>query len=183
MRPLLMSFLLNAVSYGQAFLLPNPYPDLKQYLSLTDAQYQSIVRNQSNFGDLVESKQERIRKVNVEIFVETNRESLDAMALGVRYLELEVICREVTDAYARLRTQNMALLTDAQKVKIKDLEDALKLNVVIQQAQSVNLIVGTTGISNSAYFLTGILLPGFSNPTTFPGCRETNIPTAAMLNK
>ena len=56
--------------------------------------------------------------MSVEIETETARENLDAMALGVRYLELEVNCREMTEAFGKLRTQSLALLNDAQKVKL-----------------------------------------------------------------
>ena len=70
--------------------------------------------------------------MSVEIAAETARENLDAMALGLRYLELEVNCREVTEAFGKLRTQNLALLNDSRKVKLKVLEDALKLSNTIQ---------------------------------------------------
>ena len=122
------------------FPTPAPCQDLKQYLGLTESQYQGLLSNQSSYQTFVLSKQRRVAQVNAEIAAETARENLDAMSLGLRYLELEVTCREVTDAFGKLRTQNLALLNDAQKVKLKVLEDALKLSSTIQQAQQVNLV-------------------------------------------
>ena len=122
MKSVLISLLFCVAVLGQSitpipFPTPAPYQDLKQYLGLTESQYQGLLSNQSNYNSLVLSKQRRVAQVSVEIEIETARENLDAMALGVRYLELEVNCREMTEAFGKLRTQNLALLNDAQKVK------------------------------------------------------------------
>ena len=199
MKPLLFSILCCVASLGQSvtpilFPTPAPYLDLKQYLALTESQYQSLLSNQSSYQTLVFSKQRRVAQVNAEIAEETAREKVDAMALGVRYLELEVNCREMTDAYAKLRTQNLALLNDAQKLKLKALEDALKLSNTIGQAQQVNLLPGNVAFPTSAtgsFTFGGITeetitaaLSGvaFYAGATLPGCRAPSlIPTNRIV--
>ncbi len=185
MKSILISLLFCVAVLGQTvnpimFPTPAPYQDLKQYLGLTESQYQGLLNNQSNYNSLLFSKQRRVGQVNAEIAAETARENLDAMALGVRYLELEVNCREMTEAYAKLGKQNLALMNDAQKVKLKALEDALKLSIAIQQAQQFNLVNNNAsfpslGVVGSATGLASFLLgdPTTGSFATFPGCRTS----------
>ena len=116
------------------------YAALKQLLGLTDDQVSRMVQAQTENALFEDGKQRRIFQVNAEIDQETAKASLDAMALGVRYLELEVICREVRDAAAAIPKENLALLTDGQKAKLKVLEDAVNLAPTISQAQSLQLL-------------------------------------------
>ena len=111
-------------------------------------------------------------KLNQEIDQETVKPSLDSAALGVRYLELEVICREMKAAAAGISASSLAVLSDAQKTNLKQLEEAQKLAPTISQAQSFGLLPG--GILGSARWFdtTGfaIALPQLSS--YFPGCRS-----------
>ncbi len=192
MKSVLISLLFCVALLGQSitpilFPTPAPYQDLKQYLGLTESQYQGLLSNQSSYQTLVFSKQRRVAQVYAEISEETAREKLDAMALGVRYLELEVNCREMTEAYAKLRTQNLTLLNDAQKLKLKSLEDALKLSNAIGQAQQVNLLPGNVAFPLST--IGSLTFGGITDDTitavlggfplyagaTLPGCRAPNL--------
>ena len=82
----------------------------------------------------------RSAQVQGEIAEWTAKEPLEPMALGLRYTELEVIRRELRDGLARTREKVMAVLDNAQKAKLKTLEDAMKLQPVIAQAQCENLL-------------------------------------------
>jgi hypothetical protein len=66
------------------------------------------------------------------------------MALGVRYAEVETICRELKDQATAYQTKNTSVLTDPQKAKLQVLQDAVKLAPVISDAQSGNLIGTST---------------------------------------
>lgn len=164
-----------SLSFGQPptpIGAPEPFAVLRQFLNLTNDQYTKLAQIQTDFGRLVESKRERVGQVNFEINQETAKPSLDASALGVRYLELEVICREVSGASASLGKSSLTVLTDVQKVKLKQLEDAMNLGRAIAEAQSFNLLAnsGSTVILGTGSFASFILGPAF---LSFPGCRFT----------
>ncbi len=116
------------------------YEALKQLLGLTDDQISKMIQVQTENAMFAEGRQRRSFHVNGEIDEETAKASVDALALGVRYLELEVICREMRDAAAKIPKKNLALLTDGQRVKLKVLEDAVNLAPTISQAQSLQLL-------------------------------------------
>jgi len=67
---------------------------------------------------------------------------LDPNALGIRYPEIESICREMKHRANEYRTRNLDVLNQDQKAKLKVLEDAMKLAPVISEAQFGNLIGG-----------------------------------------
>ncbi|MCZ2078564.1 MAG: hypothetical protein LC130_26660 [Bryobacterales bacterium] len=126
---------------------PNPfygvvYSQLQQYLQLTDSQLTAILEANRQYSEWAFEKQRRIADVQREIAEETAKSPLDPMALGVRYAEVETICREVKDRGTELEKANVNLLTDAQKTKLKTLDDALKLFPAITQAQSARLLGG-----------------------------------------
>src|SRR5258706_5939803 len=83
---------------------------------------------------------------------ETTKEQLDPNGLGIRYAEIEGICREMRDRANEYYTRNVAVLNADQKTKLKVLEDALKLAPVISEAQYGNLI---GGLASAPYGFTG----------------------------
>lgn len=108
-----------------------PLEQLKTFLQLCDDQVKSILANE-------------------ELVTESARQVLDPMTLGVRYAELESICREITPA---------------RKAKLGVLGEAIKLSPVILEAQVSNILgepgyfpqlfTGTNGMSG----LFGLLAP------------------------
>lgn len=113
---------------------------LMQYLNLTPDQ---LIRIQAANGDyfrLVAEKSARMAQVQREIAEETSKSPLDPMALGLRYAELEAIRRELRDEEAKVTPLVLTVLNDAQKAKLKTLEDAMKLQPLICEAQALKLI-------------------------------------------
>ncbi|MCZ2078622.1 MAG: hypothetical protein LC130_26960 [Bryobacterales bacterium] len=132
---------------ASAWAQPNPfygvlYPQLQEFLQLTDSQLNAILEANRQYSEWAFEKQRRIADVQREIAEETAKSPLDPMALGVRYAEVETICREVKDRGTELEKASVTVLTDAQKTKLKTLEDALKLFPAITQAQSARLLGG-----------------------------------------
>ncbi|MCC6362676.1 MAG: hypothetical protein IT165_04085 [Bryobacterales bacterium] len=74
--------------------------------------------------------------------METARDTPDPGELGWRYAEIEVTCRVLFEERRQLQARNVALLNEAQKVKWKALQDAMRLYPVITQAQSASLLEG-----------------------------------------
>jgi hypothetical protein len=179
-------FLLAVSAFAQPPLITPPdridvYRQMREYLQLTNAQFDAILRNNNEFNQWASGKQRRMAQVRDEIAVETAREVLVAGALGIRYAEVEGIRRHIADRRKELYTLNHAVLTDAQKVKFKALEEALKLDPVITGARAANLLPGVDNCSFADIllggvsgilcrpelpisFLPGVLLPG----TPFP---------------
>jgi hypothetical protein len=152
---------------------------MTQYLSLTNAQVQAIAQNNNAFNQFSSGKQARIYQVQAEIAQVTQASPIDPMGLGVRYAEIEEICRELRTNAAQSQQQNRALLADAQKAKLQALEDAMKLFPVIAEGQNSNLLpnTGTPLFFNnfSSFLLGGII-------SAAPGCTTLGIPTAASRN-
>ena len=179
LRNLFLGLVMIGFGFGQA-LPPTPinppdaYAALKQLIGLTNDQITKMTQAQVNYSRLEDNKRERAFQVNLEIDQETAKPSIDANALGVRYLELEVICRELREAAAAIPKNNLALLTDAQKAKLKLLEDAMNLAPTISQAQALQLLPGSSGFGFASFLLGGnagiVTITG--NPF-YSACRAT----------
>jgi hypothetical protein len=145
MRSLLLCVVAVASVWGQSILPPIfRFPDeIRTYLALTDAQAQKISAQNSEFTRWSSARSLRMYEVQSEIAVETGREPLDPAALGVRYAEVEAIRREIAERNTKLIAANVAALTPAQVVKLKALEEAMKLVATSSQAQSVKLLPDT----------------------------------------
>lgn len=89
-----------------------------------------------------------------EIAEETAKDALNPMALGVRYVEVETICREMKAQAAVSLKRNLDALTSAQKAKLQVLQDAIKLAPVISDAQSGNLLA-TSGFFQQFFSTSG----------------------------
>ena len=100
-------------------------PQVKQYIGLSDVQ---VGRIQGLNGGLVQfqaAKAARQVQVQIEIAQETQKQNLDAMALGLRYLELEVIRREVEAERQKVVRAVQALLTEPQRAKVAALQQVM----------------------------------------------------------
>lgn len=116
---------------------PAPYQPLtlvKEFLQLSDSQAQSIFANNDEFNRWSAEKQTRIWQVQNEIADETGKEPLDPNALGIRYAEIETICRQMKDQANLYRTRNLDVLDQEQRTKLKVLEEALRLAPIIPQS-------------------------------------------------
>jgi hypothetical protein len=181
MRRFLLSLLfLSGVSAPAQVLIPNPFlapvfPLLKTYLGLTEAQIMQIVTNLDEYGRLVAQRQQRINQVQSEVQQETEKSPLDPAALGIRYAEIETICRNVREEAAAAQNRNLTLLTDVQKAKLKVLEDAYKLLPVITEAQSAGVLAPPGPYAP----FSGLIFSGIS-AAVLSGCQQ---PTLASARK
>jgi len=142
-----------------------PLGQVQQFLQLTDAQLRAILTNNREYNEFGRTKQERIWQVQSEIAAETAKQQLDPTALGVRYAEIETICRQMIERATEDQKKNTAILSDAQKAKIQVLLDAVKLAPVISEAQSGNLM-GTFTYAPS-YFRSDDMLMGYAAGPAF----------------
>ncbi len=184
LRNLFLGLVMIGFGFGQALPPtpinpPDPYAALKQLVGLTNDQITKMTQAQVNYSRFEDNKRERMFQVNWEIEQEASKPSIDAMALGVRYLELEVICRELREAAAAIPKNNLAQLTDAQKAKLKLLEDAMNLAPTISQAQALQLLPGSSGFNYASFLLGGIggivAIPGNRISPNISACRALRL--------
>ncbi len=140
MRFLIPVFLLTLEALSaQRFSFRFP-PALKQYLELTDQQVAEIENRSARLEQFRSEKQQRQFAVRLEISQETGRPSVDSMALGVRYLELETIRRELEAEAKKAVEEVQARLTAAQKLRLNMLEEVLRQTDTACAAVSWNLM-------------------------------------------
>jgi hypothetical protein len=174
----LLAQTLPSPPFGRLPLFP---PALQRYFEFSTEQVTSIQRLNQALQQLQVEKLTRSSRVQLEIAQETAKPTLDAMALGLRYLELEAIQREIRAQHAKTYEEIQKLLTPAQKTRLEALVSAMRLQSVICEAQSQNILAaqipanrisgptlnfgdGQTGVAS--FLLGGI--PG--QPVFGPGC-------------
>lgn len=145
-----LPFLLAVASvWGQGGFVPHPFfnhlPQIRAYLSLTDEQVAKMARQIDDFQRWAANRQRRMFEVHLEIAEETAKSPLDPAALGIRYAEVEAIRREIAERNSKLVDENVAVLTDVQKIKLKALEEALKLVGTGNEAQALRLLPDPCG--------------------------------------
>jgi hypothetical protein len=143
MRSLFLWLVAIVSVWGQSSTFPPIYrlpAELRDYLALTVPQAIKIAEQNNEFARWSSARSMRMSEVQSEIAIETAREPLDPAALGVRYAEVEAVRREITERNTKLIAANVAVLTPAQVVKLKALEEAMKLVTTSSQAQSLKLL-------------------------------------------
>ena len=142
---------------------------LVRYLELKPDQIVDLGKIQVEWQRYLASKVRRVQQVEREIREATLAEVVDPWALGVRYMELEAICREARDTDARIRESARKILTDAQRAKLAVLEEAYRLLPEIAAADLFHLIYAP---------LPGLDLGGVGlrAPRPYPGCRFVGRP-------
>lgn len=125
---------------------------LRDYLTMTTDQNSAIKGLKAKTSQETSGKLLRQAQVQVEIQAELRKAGLDPLAIGLRYVEIETINREVAAANSNLAADEKNLLTPAQLAKLKALEEPRKLQTVISQAACEGLLdpvtlIGDFGIS------------------------------------
>lgn len=141
-RPTLMPLINDIPSWGERpsdrdSLTPGAlgvYTPLQAYFGFTASQWSAM----NLAADRVPLA--RLRAVLAEIREETAKPELDAMALGVRYAEVESIRRLISENQARLIAQRLSVLTPAQREKQAALADALRLRPFVDAAVDASLL-------------------------------------------
>ena len=169
-----LTMILAAAVAAPAMAQDNPWfdwlPQIKQYLQLTDTQVEAIKKNGQQFNNWLVPKLQRMTQVRSEISVETGKEVLDPMALGLRYVEIEAICRQIGEHEEQARKDNAAALTEPQRAKLKTLDDAAKLFPLISEAQSAYLLPGPRVFATVSAADRFNRTDGTRLGVTYPGC-------------
>ena len=115
-------------------------PQLKAYLELTDDQIQAITKANTDLNAFRATKLQRQLQVQTELAQEMAKQTLDPMALGLRYMELEAIRRELNAEQQKTATAVQNILTAPQKTKAAALQQALQLYPTACSAVEQNVL-------------------------------------------
>jgi Spy/CpxP family protein refolding chaperone len=167
---------------------------LQTYLSLTAAQVTAIHKLNADYQTYVSGKQSRIGTVDQELASLYSNPPADPNQLGVRYVELEAIRRDIAAHLATLQTQDAAALTKTQVSGIQSLDAAAALQPLIGDAQCgflldpsplptssfANFLLGsvhTDGVSGYFSILSGYVTYPYIPPApTASFCGSTTYP-------
>lgn len=158
MRLFLLGIVAAVSAFGQPGFGSFPFPgQIREFLGLTETQAVKMSAQIGAFSEWSQQRSQRMYEVQFEIAGETARSPLDPGALGVRYAEVEAIRREIVERSKKLVAENVALLTPAQTIKLKALEDALKLVNTGCEARSIGLLADDPPTGSYASFLLGVV--------------------------
>lgn len=143
-------------------------PELKQYFAFTDDQVLRISGFNRQLDLFRVEKLRRQVQVQSEIAEEEARPLPDPTAVGLRYVELEAIRRELTAEQKKTADGIRAVLNVEQKAKLVVLEQVLSLQSTACQAVSQNLLTQPTAVIRNPF--PGNRIPGLgSGPFVAPG--------------
>jgi hypothetical protein len=153
--------LVVATLSAQSIPILRPYEQLRRYLDLTNAQVLTLQRNNAEYQRFTMEKQRRMMQVRVEIAEWTAKDPIDPMQLGIRYAEIEAICRHLKTEQENLQKRNIELLTVEQRAKLRVLEEAEKLLPVIAEAHQATLLAGVSPmpVTGALETITGTIAP------------------------
>lgn len=126
--------------------------ELRDFLRLTDAQYESILRNRSRHLAAQAGTLMRVNTLNRDIDAETRREQPDPGALGASYFEIESQCRRADESLRDLNQLQLRVLNDEQRAALGNLAGLLRLRVLAPLAEAVFLIPMRDGTSSFRWF-------------------------------
>jgi hypothetical protein len=115
-------------------------PEVVAYLSLTTVQLNSLSSIMSNYEKASEAILKQLSDKRMEM-ANAFRNNADAATIGKLTQEFLALQTQLTALGSSFTSQTTAVLSPAQRTKLKVLEDAAKLQVQVQQATQILLIV------------------------------------------
>lgn len=137
-------FILPVLLPGQdqgTLIYPGPvFTEIKQYLSLTDAQMQSLQAIQDSRDQASQNIYNQISQKNQTLYQILNSDSGSAAQLGQLLLDIHNLEKQLPLVDGPYKTQSLAVLTADQKAKLPKLSEALQLQATAGQAGMLLLI-------------------------------------------
>jgi hypothetical protein len=143
----------QVIAPGPGIPVQGMSPALRQYLELTNEQVSTMQRLNVELRRYQSDKARRMSQVYAEIQDEMRKQTLDPMALGLRYVELEGIQRELAAKAKETATEVQKQFTPAQRTRLQALLDVIRSYPLACEAVSLNLI--TPDPYETSWFNTG----------------------------
>lgn len=137
-RRAVAGLLFAAACSAQVVIPSTRYAVISGYLGLSSDQLNRLLSNV--FRTLLDRPISRIADLNEEIAAETRQPQPDAAAIGIRYEQIETLCREEASTRRGIVPEQMRILTEAQRALIPELEGVPRLLPLVSSAESVYLI-------------------------------------------
>ena len=112
---------------------------LQDFLHLTPAQVTQVLQLNAALDDATAPKIQRINTVNQELQAEYAKASPDAAALGLRYVELDSLSKEIAAAQAATISKVRALLDPSQTALVQQISAAMVQASLLSDASCVYL--------------------------------------------
>jgi hypothetical protein len=130
---------------------------VRQFLALTDTQISSLFAASAAYNNFYAQQQNRLTEIDQATQDLTANPNSDPVVLGLLYLEMANIGKQITAKSAQLRDGALAQLTPAQTIQLKTLRDAQNLlqNNLVNDAAGCNLLTLPAGSSNYPSTVTG----------------------------
>lgn len=122
-----------------------PTDQVKTYLSLTDAQVQSLQAIQQQERSTLSSVHQQLAQKQRALAQAMQSGSADATTLGNLLLDIVNLRKELTQGQTTYHTQAVAVLTAAQQTKLQALQAAADLAPTIRQAEFLYLVTRPAG--------------------------------------
>ncbi len=123
-------------------MLPRPaanYEALKQALALTDAQTQQLENLQKNRQEATQAIYQKISDKQRQLNDALASASPDPAAIGQLEIDMANLRKQI-GVGPSVRDEALAILNDAQKQKLKDLQNAMQLQRAANEAIGLGLI-------------------------------------------
>jgi Spy/CpxP family protein refolding chaperone len=118
---------------------------LKNFLGLTDAQVQQLKDLRKTQSEALKPYQEQIQEKRKALAEEMQKTSPSAAVAGQLMVDIKKIREEMKAKAGDRSTAVRAVLTDAQKAKLPELEAAQKLGPAVREAAAVGLLTPPAG--------------------------------------
>jgi hypothetical protein len=162
--------------FGAALLPAQGFPgtqffQIKEYLQMSDSQYVALLRANDELNRSLSESSRRIFTLQSEISAEGEKDSPDPMEIGTRFVEISRVCRELRTQFDAQLAKNVATLTDAQRTRLRALEDLAKQMGVVAEAQGMRILGDVPAPPQlGAPPLVYRLITTSSSAQFFPGC-------------
>ncbi len=160
-------------------------PDLMNYLSLTEAQIQSINSLNVAFNKNTNAQGNQYYDLQSQAAAELAKASPDPGVVGNLYGQMVMIGRGYTTQLAQVQTNVAAVLTPAQVALVNGLLGVARLQPLVSEAQEVDLepaTVGTIIDERVGNYSSIYAVPFPGNIVPFPGnfscCAGSSVPIA-----
>jgi Spy/CpxP family protein refolding chaperone len=183
---LLVTAMCATALFAQTSQRTPPTDQVKTYLSLTDAQVQSLQAIQQQERSALSSVRQQLMQKEQSLAQQMRSGSADATALGNLLVDITNLRKQLTQNQGTYHTQAMAVLTADQQTKLQALQTAASLAPTIRQAEMLNLVTPPAGAAGGPGFghRFGPGGPGFGPAGGFRGRmhRGPGAPPAANSN-
>jgi Spy/CpxP family protein refolding chaperone len=124
---------------------PRTSDALKTALSLTDAQVTSLTTLQQQKHSQLQTIRQQIAEKQQAIHTALQNDNPDANAIAALLVQSAALQKQAKSIGSGYQSQALAILTDAQKTKLKDLENAQSLQRAVREAEGMDLLTRPEG--------------------------------------